>query len=619
MDPRTEAWQDLFDRGTSPQRLQEIALNYPDFRQAVLEHPNVYPELADWIAQQPAAVTPQPEVPAHAGSEFAPGKGYLPDDDLRPSVPLETPTSGSRLPKILLVSAVSVLALALVGGLIFWLTIGRKIQGAATPEGAVEKLIAATVEADPLSLYGSLAPSEIAPMRELLEEAKSLQGVEGSDEAFSGLEEIWAELEISVTDLEFDLVVLDEGITRVDVIAGEVTIKGNERELKNKILEWAEHSLETSGLSEELVDGSIAEMEYGLEDFFDYNWPVNAEIADLFDAAESHGDYNRWFTGVPIVTVEEGGRWYVSPLLTYGELFRVMHETSYYNAGPYRYGKVPDALDAASPQEAFTNLAAGVERLVERGRPNDFIAALPLAERRLFGLHSAMFENAQGGGKLDIAGTVQVISQIGNRSILRPDGVVIVYEDEWNYTYEYEFDGLCGTYTDDWSYSSRFCLDKDLDDAAGFDLGLDLTNLGLVAVRENGNWHLSIVNSLAQLAAVALENIDQEFLDNLEQGIESQRLSADDKAAESDLRTLAITVEVAAVECWGDYSRVEIMDRGFVVDVYCDGWESGSAYLSSDTQLIDWDLDYYSFTLTAESGSGKSITYDSAAGGILPY
>lgn len=613
MDPRTQAWQDLFDRGTSPERLQEIALNYPDFWEAVLEHPNVYPELAQWISQQPVP-------PAHTGPDFTPGSSSLPDDDLRPAVPLETPASGSRVPKILLTSLVLVLVLALVGGLIFWFAIGRKIQGAATPEGAVEKLITAAVEADALSLYGSLAPSEIAPLREVLESAESLQDVEGGSEITSELEVIWSALEISVTDLEFELVELDDGIIRVDVVSGEIEIAGNKRELKRQILAGYEQALQTAGVPEDMVAETLEHWEYNLQDFFDYNWPVRAEVADLFDAAESRSDYNGWFTGIPIVTVEEGGRWYVSPMLTYGELFRVAHENDYYSEGRYRYGTVPEAAVAASPQEAFNNLAAGVERLAERGRPDEFIAALPLAERRLLGLHLALFDNAGSGGKMDISGTVQVTSQSQNRAILQPEGVEVLFEDEWGYTSEYEFDGLCGRYTYNWSSSDRFCLDRDLDDAIGFDLELDLTNLGLVAVKEGGNWHLSFANTFAQLAEVVLDNLDQEFLDSLGRGIAQKHIADQDRDAEWWLASIAWRAEDVALSCYWD--EIDFYASDYEVEVRCDGWAQSSTWIGSNVTFLDgYYYDTYNgyFLLSVRSGSGKTITYDSGAGGIQPY
>lgn len=51
---RDRAWVDVNDQTTSAERLAEIAAAYPEFGRRMLDHPNVYPALSEWIQQLPA-------------------------------------------------------------------------------------------------------------------------------------------------------------------------------------------------------------------------------------------------------------------------------------------------------------------------------------------------------------------------------------------------------------------------------------------------------------------------------------------------------------------------------------------------------------------------------------
>ena len=46
---------DLSDPAIEPLRLQELAQTHPHLWDEILQHPNVYPGLADWIRERQAA------------------------------------------------------------------------------------------------------------------------------------------------------------------------------------------------------------------------------------------------------------------------------------------------------------------------------------------------------------------------------------------------------------------------------------------------------------------------------------------------------------------------------------------------------------------------------------
>lgn len=67
---------------------------------------------------------------------------------------------------------VIVAALALLGGLLYWLPIGNKMNGGNSPEAAVRQLANSISSKDGAAVYGVLAPSERDPLVEMLQAAE---------------------------------------------------------------------------------------------------------------------------------------------------------------------------------------------------------------------------------------------------------------------------------------------------------------------------------------------------------------------------------------------------------------------------------------------------------------
>ena len=542
MDPRNLAWQGLSDPNTSASRLQEIAVQFPEFHEAITKHPNVYPELVQWITAQSApsapagdagygvvvnqipetygVVTPEnltpsadPAFGAPAGTESngqIPG-GYAPVTDAY----VEENKPKSRLPKILTVSAVSVLLVALVGGLIFWFAIGRKITGSASPEAAVEKLIDSVISLDQYSLYGSIAPSEMAPLLEVVSAAEDKFEGTGYADTWEYAERIHSALDITVSNLETQTVELAEGITRIDIVGGAIEIRGDETELRGILTEIVEGTFDSLE-GAEFTDDMRNEMELGMDEFFNEQWPVTADLNDLF--VQLTPEEREWFPGIPMVTVQEGGSWYVSPLLTLGEFARIgMEASGNVSAGGYQYGSVPDAAEAATPEEAVATLTAGIENLVHTGDAEDLAAALSLPERRLLGLHSGLFEQFTGADAiLEIEPDVTVVSNNGSVAIVQPKDLVISVTDSWSDTVTVEFNEWCVRGEDGYSGRSEWiCLDEALEQGSGMDFDFDLSKLGLATVKEDGNWHVSLAHTYSHLVTAVLDVIDEEFLNQL--------------------------------------------------------------------------------------------------------
>ena len=590
MDPRNEAWQEVSDPNTPAERLREIAAQYPDFWAAIVHHPHASPDLTQWINSQPAGYgSGQPGGSGSAPGEFGTAgqeptygtgyqayppnsqnpqgyppnyqdpqgypaynqnpqgypaynqnpQGYPPsyqDPQGYPGGPYPQGYAGaqvsekprkSRRTKIIVAVIATIVALALIFSLVYWLAFGRKLNGADSPEEAVEMFITAAVEGDGVSLYGSIAPSEITPIRDLFEHSVEVQerfknATESPGDA-TDIGDVWKAMDIKVEGLEFDEVEIADGIVRVEVLDGTIRTDGDKEEVARLWNELAEQNADTSGLSPAEVDELLYELQ---RDLFGYGsddvWPIEIDISYFSDYS------NDSVNGIPMVAVEENGNWYFSPLLSFGEFIRIDYESSYYNPGPYRYGTIPDAAPADTPEESVQTLARGLEDMYSTGDPEQFIASLPLAERRFLGLHSTLFDglnsskmggNGRGatGIDLEITGGGKIVSTTDDQAILLPDNFVVAVSDEPYGSGEIRLNELCVEINEPSGYSESYCLDQVVEENIGAytNIDIDLSNLGFVSVKQDGNWHFSFVGSGAQIIHVLFDNMRPELLSEL--------------------------------------------------------------------------------------------------------
>ena len=68
---RDAAWAEVHDPATGSLRLMEIAAEHPEFASTLLDHPNSYPELAEWLrAYAPASAPAEPDEALTFEDEF---------------------------------------------------------------------------------------------------------------------------------------------------------------------------------------------------------------------------------------------------------------------------------------------------------------------------------------------------------------------------------------------------------------------------------------------------------------------------------------------------------------------------------------------------------------------
>lgn len=531
------------DPATPAARLAEIAAADPALGAEVAVHPNTYPELLDWIAQygddraraavaarrQPVADAAPPAVPIVApvdpfAAPTAPHTAARIDPFGAPAAAPASPfgtapspagapaaSGAKKRPKTGVIIAAAVVGALVVGGGITAAVVLPRVLPSASPEGAVDKLLNGAIGLDPLSLAGSLAPSEISALTSSLEK---LQGIEIDDDdelsAHDSIERLRAALTVTLDELEYETDDIADGVERVSIVDGTIEIDGDEDEVIDAYLDLARLQYALSDMSERDIERQLDYTREGLEDSIDLPFEIDFR------------DYERDM-GYPfsLVAVNEGTGWYVSPLLSYADVFYLSAErTDYLDVG--RLGtRIPEPIVAEDAAHAVENtMLAALDTSAGKSYWEDLAATLPLAERRLVAIYGPAFGGNPWDRLTDDGGSIEVDSSdfvVVDGAHAVPDDVAVTWDYPRGDAYgEIYVDAQCAewestrryydSYWDEWDTSrddGEACLDE---------LPIDLDELGLaepslVATQEGGGWLFSPIATIGEWSAIATENL----------------------------------------------------------------------------------------------------------------
>ncbi|HCJ48662.1 MAG TPA: hypothetical protein DHW40_04915 [Microbacterium sp.] len=514
-DPAFSPLAEVQDPQTSAERLAQLATDHPGLRPWIASHPNSYPALREWIdATARAAATPPVTV-------------------TEPTDPFEgssrTSTQKPRRRGLIIGLAVGLVAVLVIAGGGAWWFFASRLGGASSPEAAAAKLISGASQFDPLSLYGSLAPSEVSLLRGPLERVSNASGGSG-DVATPDTQEILAslrsELTVATRDLEFESEELADGVARVTWTSGQITIDGEEEAVADAFLDAYEPFLRSSfesAYDEDYIDSAVADARESIASGLEFPHTIDARDSD---------------TPIAVVTVDEGG-WFVSPMLSYADA-AYMASGSAGGSPDNRLGdEIVEAKIFDTPEEAsFELIDAALSGDVE-----ELAAALPLAERRLLSIYGGQIAQSAGYGTnwptgLDL--TVAEFSSVIDGDTARVDVDEMAwsmtsydYSLETDLTDSYSLSGTCmewvnryswddGWWSSGWygsdEWIENYVVKEDQGDACLGDQPV-LGNLGLdeaavIAVKENGGWLVSPTATLAEVTALATDR----FLEYYQEG-----------------------------------------------------------------------------------------------------
>ncbi|UQN14364.1 hypothetical protein [Gulosibacter sp. ACHW.36C] len=395
------------------------------------------------------------------------------------------------------IAAVAVIGGAIWGGIALFSGQGR---GAASAEEAVDKLITSGTNLDYLGSFAMVAPSEAdifttAAERLLASDFGDVgDGVSLSD----GLADLASASTTKTEGLEYETEELAEGVERVTITAGTVTVDGDQEAItqatESVIRSLAYEGALLAGESEsEAVSAADDAAEEAMSDYnFDDEYPQTFDFADE--------DFNT------LISTYEGGKWYVSMMLSGAD----------YALGGMSGDKlssldVVEGNGASGPEEAGMQALESVFELGLGGGDFDTaVATFARPERLLFSMFSQSFGSGSGYSSYsdyEFGGGFTTID-VNGVTMIRPDNITI---DDGYQTIT--IDGTCYEVSN--SYSEPMCL-EDIPVVSA--LGLD--ELGIAVVQEDSGWVVSLYKTAEVWLDTAVENYlvlrDEGRLDELQ-------------------------------------------------------------------------------------------------------
>jgi hypothetical protein len=381
-------------------------------------------------------------------------------------------------------------ALVVGGGVTAFAVVGSKIGGSPTPEAAVTKLLDGVAKKDALTLAGALSPAEFEPFRDAYTDLTDTKAA-ASAEATAAVRKTLDSLTITVEDLDTRSTTLDDGLAKVSVTDGTLTVDGDPDVIADVIAAAFQNADE-----DQLLGMDADDLRDELADELSDNLPYTLDLADdlRFEGDDPF-----------LVTVQEGGKWYVSPLMTLGEYLTV-------SEGIER-GDMPDPADAVVPKDpadAARQFAAALEK-VPSGDLGPLANVLPLAERRFVTVYGQAFvdeamaqEGADSGGSLDVTSSdFETVGQDGASAQVAPSDLAFEITDSWGDTTSFATDGRCLTVQG--PYDDTHACTSDLPLLGS--LGLD--EFDLTAVREGNGWYVSVLGTVGSWLTTAELNARQ--------------------------------------------------------------------------------------------------------------
>ncbi len=459
----------------------------------------------------------QPKSPASANRDGSPRRGL----------------SGRRR----LIAAMSIgLAVVLVlgGGALWYFT--SKFGGAASPEAAAVKLVSSFQSMDLVGIYGSLAPSEVSAVTQAFQKLSGVHPKSNGVNVQNELTSLKKALTITTTGVAYRTDQLADGVARVVWTKGSIQINGSAKQLANVIVDLETPAIRTAG-----------------ENFHESTADINATIAttrkNLSDGIRLPQTLQASKAGgLSLIVVNEGGGWYVSPVLSLADMFfRVDVASKPGNAGrtfinatvaknadsDFLGSKVVDAGSYSTPD-------AAAKALVNATVANDsqaVAATLSLPERRLVSVYGPWLQTAlssTGGPGNTVYGTASIKAAqfsstiVGSKADVRIDDLEITntqYNNDvqQNLTSDIKIQGTCASVnsqgvvaTGYYDYAGQYVPDVHVAlnrwhgcfSALPALSRLGFTKLSLVAVSENGKWVISPFTTISD----AVSTVTDKFL-----------------------------------------------------------------------------------------------------------
>ncbi len=388
--------------------------------------------------------------------------------------------------------AVGVLAVATVGVFVVRAVTGSG-GGASSPEAAIEDLLAALEEEDPVAALAAMDPDEVEALGDVYESAADRATAIG----FAPDTTTLGGADIALSGVTYDVEEIGDGVSKVTISDGEADLTVTTGDLGDP----TEPGLERPAAVDDEEPDDRIDGELTVDDLVVTNEDGDDEI-DPF-----------------VVTVRRGGGWYVSPLYTAAQYAVEALGLDAPTLPP------PDAGEGADdPEAAVRDLLVGAGDVdgeaigdLAAGATGDAVRAYSGALEELVGragedtsadidvLETDVSDRAAGGQR------VTVTRLEGTLSYTDEDGDDQVAEVTWDGTCldvdvrRQDDEGSSGSMTDGDQEGRVATSDLCLTD--GWE-GFGIDSLSVVAVEEDGSWRIDPLATLTDYAAAIVPELD---------------------------------------------------------------------------------------------------------------
>ena len=376
-----------------------------------------------------------------------------------------------------IISVIVVAVLVVIGGGAFALT--RFLPGAggfATPNALANSVSSAFDSNKLANLAPALAPSELEAAT-LWQKDYKANGKADWTKLMSpeAMADYIGQIDISKSTIEHTVDEKSENLSLITITKweGEITVKP---ELADKFREYYEKAKGDKLTADE--SKMFDDLKRDISEEPNYSGNI---LQRLFNTDK-----------LTLVSVKEGGKWYISPVMTMAEQ---MYPTS--TVTPNYGADFTNVEGAKSPEEAVSGMVDALRNGAGMG-DKDFYRFLDLPERRVAAVYGGSGSTGGVGDSIQVNWGL-TSTKVSGGAVVNFGTTSITFDG--SYKVEFNNDTVTYSYTDSGSgYNSRYTSPKPQSQTVRFTEGLvNPERLGVFAVQDNTGWHVSFISTVGNL------------------------------------------------------------------------------------------------------------------------
>ena len=374
-----------------------------------------------------------------------------------------------------IISVIVVAVLVVIGGGAFALT--RFLPGAggfATPNALANSVSSAFDSNKLADLAPALAPSELEAAT-LWQKDYKANGKADWTKLMSpeAMADYIGQIDISKSTIEHTVDEKSENLSLITITKweGEITVKP---ELADKFREYYEKAKGDKLTADE--SKMFDDLKRDISEEPNYSGNI---LQRLFNTDK-----------LTLVSVKEGGKWYISPVMTMAEQM-----VSYSSVTPNYGADFTNVEGAKSPEEAVSGMVDALRNGAGMG-DKDFYRFLDLPERRVAAVYGGSGSTGGVGDSIQVNWGL-TSTKVSGGAIVNFGTTSITFDG--SYKVEFNNDTVTYSYADS-SSSSRYTSPKPQSQTVRFTEGLvNPERLGVFAVQDNTGWHVSFISTVGNL------------------------------------------------------------------------------------------------------------------------